>query len=90
MILASDTRTHTFMCDMQLVGPILAEPSKPLPEKLDTFLDAGIAQGLGAVYVSMGSAARLAEEALLSMAQALSALPNPVLWKLSKRDLPSA
>lgn len=76
------------LCGLQMVGPILAEPAKPLPQDLDAFLQQGIAQGLGAVYVSMGSAARLSEEALLSMAQGLSALPSPVLWKLSQRDLP--
>ena len=73
---------------MQLVGPILAEPAKKLPSQLSNFLEEGTANNQGAVYVSMGSAARLAEAQLHSMAQGLSGLPNPVLWKLSSEDLP--
>ena len=71
-----------------MVGPILAEPAKPLPHELSSFLERGKGEGLGAVYVSMGSAARLPETALHSMALSLSAMLNPVLWKLSPKDLP--
>ena len=70
------------------MGPILAEPAKDLPTHLSTFLEQCSGSNQGAVYVSMGSAARLAEAQVHSMAQGLSALPNPVLWKLSKEDLP--
>lgn len=72
---------------MQMVGPLLAEPAQALPTELSSFLEQGIMQGLGSVYVSMGSAARLPATELLSMAQGLSAMPNPVLWKLSPADM---
>ncbi|KAL0022994.1 hypothetical protein WJX79_004166 [Trebouxia sp. C0005] len=73
---------------VQMVGPILAEAAQPLPSELSSFLDQGTVQGLAAVYVCMGSAGRLTQTQLHGMAQGLSALPNPVLWKLSKIDLP--
>jgi len=75
-------------CVLQLVGPILLEEAKPLPADLSTFLDQGVSSGLGAVYVSMGTLARLSEDEVLSMAAALSALSNPVLWKLDRALLP--
>lgn len=82
------TGTMACTCCVQLVGPILAEPAKPLSDELDSFVQQGTAKGLGAVYVSMGSSARLSEEAVYSMAQGLSALPHPVVWKLSRQELP--
>lgn len=72
-----------------MVGPILAEPAKPLPADLKGFLEQGIAQSHGALYVSMGTAARLTEAELLNLAATFADLPNPVLWKLSALDLPS-
>ncbi len=72
-----------------MVGPILAAPAQRLPAGLQAFVEQGIAEGHGAVYVSMGTAARLTEQELHSLAGTLSALPNPVLWKLSALDLPS-
>ena len=74
---------------MQMVGAIMAEPAKPLPGDLEAFLGQGMAQGHGGVYVSMGTAARLTEQEMRSLSQALSALPNPVLWKVSAVQLPS-
>jgi len=82
------TPAYWYVWCLQIVGPILAEPAQPLPSDLSSFLDEGTAQGLAAVYVCMGSAGRLTQTQLHSMAQGLSALPNPVLWKLSKIDLP--
>lgn len=73
---------------MQLVGPVLAQDSKPVTLELDTFLSQGLSQGHGAVFVSMGTLARMNRDELHSMAQALSALPNPVLWKLNPLHLP--
>ncbi len=79
---------HAESCVLiQVVGPILAEEAKPLPADLDKFLSPGI-DGHGAIYVSMGTLARLNAAELRSMAEALSALPNPVLWKLDKAHLP--
>ncbi len=73
---------------MQLVGPVLAQDSKPVTRELDSFLSQGLSQGHGAVFVSMGTLARMNRDELHSMAQALSALPNPVLWKLNPLHLP--
>ena len=73
---------------MQLVGPVLAEPAKPLPPDLSAFLDSGATTGHRAVYVSMGTLNALFEGELQSMAHGLSDLPNPILWKLPAADLP--
>ena len=73
---------------MQVVGPVLARPAKTLDTELSAFLDSGMRQGLKAVYVSMGTLGALFTTELLSMAKGLSALPNPVLWKLPDADLP--
>ena len=82
------TGTMACACCVQLVGPILAEPAKPLSNELESFVQQGTAKGLGVVYVSMGSSACLSGDAVYSMAQGLSALPHPVVWKLSHQDLP--
>ncbi len=73
---------------LQLVGPVLAQDSKPVTRELDSFLSQGLSEGHGAVFVSMGTLARMNSDELHSMAQALSALPNPVLWKLNPLHLP--
>ena len=72
---------------VQLVGPVLAEDAKPLAAELNMFVESGLSQGLGAVYVSMGTLARMTDEEVHSMAAGLSALPNPVLWKLDSSYL---
>ncbi len=41
-----------------------------------------------AVYVSMGTAARLTKQELYSLRTSLASLRNPVLWKLAAVDLP--
>ncbi|DBA99102.1 TPA: hypothetical protein ACH3X1_014236 [Trebouxia sp. C0004] len=61
-----------------LVGPVLAQASKPVTRELDSFLSQGLSEGHGAVFVSMGTLARMNSDELHSVAQALSALPNPV------------
>ena len=72
-----------------MVGAILADEAKPLPVDLRAFLEQGLAEGHGAVYVSMGTAARLTQQEMHSLSEALSALPNPILWKVSAVQLPS-
>lgn len=71
-----------------MVGPILAEAAKHLPTDLKAFVQQGAGEGLGAVYVSMGTAARLTKKELRSLRTSLASLPNPVLWKLAAVDLP--
>lgn len=73
-----------------MVGPVLAKPAEPLAPELASFLDAGMNDGHKAVYVSMGTLTALFEPELRSMALGLSALPNPILWKLPSTDLPGA
>ena len=73
---------------LQLVGPLMAEAAKPLPAELSSFLEQGLDEGQGAVFVSMGTMARMTADELHSMALGLSALPNPVLWKLNLLDIP--
>lgn len=74
---------------VHMVGPILSEAAKPLPADLAAFVESGKGSGHGAVYVSMGTAARLTAAELHSLSKSLSAIPNPVLWKLSDYDLPN-
>lgn len=47
-----------------------------------------MAAGHGAIYVSMGSAARFSKQELHSIAGCLAALPSPVLWKLAPVEMP--
>ncbi len=81
-------RSWIYCVRMQMVGPILQEEAEPLPADLNTFLDKAMSSGLGAVYVSMGTLAVLSGDEVRSMAAALSALKNPVLWKLDRALLP--
>ena len=81
---------------MQLVGPLLASPAKPLPEDFQAFLDQTVVQRsggvpheqAGAVYFSMGTAVRFTEAEIRGMAANLIALERPVLWKLPQTELP--
>lgn len=73
---------------VQMVGPLLTSDAKPLPAELNNFLDKGFEDDMGAVYVSFGTFARLTKPELHSVSQALTALPNPVLWKLDPKHLP--
>lgn len=66
---------------------MLAEDAKTLTSELSTFLESGRAQGQGAILVSMGTLARMTDDEVHSMAAGLSALPNPVLWKLDSSYL---
>ncbi|KAK9825956.1 hypothetical protein WJX74_001057 [Apatococcus lobatus] len=81
---------------VQLVGPLLASPAKPLPHDFQTFLDETVVQrpgGVlhqreGAVFVSMGTVIRIFESEIRGMAANLVALERPVLWKLPQSELP--
>ncbi|KAK9817353.1 hypothetical protein WJX74_010772 [Apatococcus lobatus] len=73
---------------VHMVGPVLVSPAEPLPDELDSFLSSGLNNGHKAVYVSMGTLGALCQSELHDMARELSALPNPVLWKLPAADLP--
>ena len=79
---------HILSMLVQFVGPVLAEDAKPVTADLAAFLNQGLQDGHAAVFVSMGTLARLSLEELTSMASALSRLPNPVLWKLDPGHLP--
>lgn len=73
-----------------MVGPILAEDAKHLPEALDNVIAQGLVHGHAGIYVSLGTWASLTAAELQSTAKTLSALPNPVLWKLDIQYLPGA
>jgi len=79
---------HFLSVLVQFVGPVLAEDANPVPADLAAFLNQGLPDGHAAIFVSMGTLARLSLEELTSMASALSRLPNPVLWKLDPGHLP--
>lgn len=72
-----------------MVGAVMADDAKPLPADLTAFLEQNLAEGHGGMYVSMGTAARLTQQEMQGLSEALSALPNPVLWKVSAVQLPS-
>ena len=75
---------------VQMVGPLLTRDAKPLPADLNDFLNKGSKYDVGAVYVSFGAMVRLSKPEIHSVSQALSALPNPVLWKLNPKHLPGS
>ena len=72
-----------------MVGSVLAADSKPLTADLSRFVESGMHEGHGAVFVSMGTLASITHEEVQAMATGLSALPNPVLWKLDSSYLNS-
>ena len=80
---------NPLMLWLQVVGPTSVDVAKPLPADLEAFLERGMAAQHGAIYISMGSAAKLTKQELQSLADCVSAMPNPVLWKLSALDMPS-
>ncbi|CAK0783984.1 hypothetical protein CVIRNUC_007187 [Coccomyxa viridis] len=72
--------------NVQLVGALLPTPAKPLPPSFEALL-----QGVGpegAVYASMGTLCNFGPNEFVAIGQALSALPNQVIWKLAPGDLP--
>ncbi|DBB11136.1 TPA: hypothetical protein ACH3X3_006595 [Trebouxia sp. C0006] len=81
---------HPIPPKVHMVGPILAETAKHLPADLKAFVQQGASEGHAAVYVSMGTAARLTTQELHSLKTSLASLPNPVLWKLAAVDLPGS
>ena len=77
---------------LQMVQSMTVAPGTPLSQELQGFL-AGDgttgSEGLeGAVYVAMGTTARLLEPEVRGMAANLAALNRPVLWKISNAELP--
>ena len=81
---------------VQMVGPLMASPGKPLAEDLHVFLNQEMPSGPsghashnpGAVFVSLGTNARLTKAEARGMAANLAALHRPVLWKISDVELP--
>ena len=69
------------MSMLQMVGPLLTADAKPLSRDLDTFLQQGL-EDSGAIYVSMGTLAKLSKAEVQSLTQAFRAISNPVLGKL--------
>ena len=61
---------------------MLAEDSQALTADLSRFVESGMHEGHGAVFASLGTLAAITPEEVQAMATGLSALPNPVLWKL--------
>ena len=70
------------------MGLLLVRAARPLPKELADFLDQGQPLGHAAVYVSMETLVKLPQKDLISMAAALAALPNPILWQLDPVSLP--
>ncbi|KAL0039373.1 hypothetical protein WJX79_005388 [Trebouxia sp. C0005] len=79
---------HPVSPKVHMVGAVMADDAKPLPADLTAFLEQNLAEGHGGMYVSMGTAARLTQQEMQGLSEALSALPNPVLWKVSAVQLP--
>ena len=83
---------------VQMVGALNTAPGRPLPAGFQQFLDGELlpksrestngSQVAGAVYVSMGTAVQMEAAEVMGMAANLAALDRPVLWKISKSELP--
>ena len=72
---------------VQMVGSVLYEKPKALPQDLQSYLESC---SQGAVYVSMGTLGVLTEAELHSLAGGLARLSQCVVWKLGAADLPGA
>ncbi|CAL5226001.1 g8804 [Coccomyxa viridis] len=72
--------------NVQLVGALLPTQAKPLPPIFEALLE-GVGPE-GAVYASMGTLCNFGPEEFVAIGQALSGLPNLVIWKLAPGDLP--
>ena len=97
---AGDLPPLTCIHVCQMIGSMTVAPGKPLVGELESFLQAampidpmngpinGVGKQCSAVYVSMGTLARLSEPEIRGMAANLAALPHKVLWKISNVELP--
>ncbi|KAL3135835.1 hypothetical protein ABBQ32_007395 [Trebouxia sp. C0010 RCD-2024] len=70
---------------VHVVGPLTAQPPRPLPAHLEAFMQS--AGQFGVVYASLGYTAIPEKHELQAVADALAALaPVSVLWKLTAAD----
>lgn len=71
---------------VQLVGPVLAAPARPLTGALAAFAEEAAG---GFIYVSFGSVFSMTNPTeVTTLAAALSALGRPVLWQIAEATLP--
>lgn len=71
-----------FFSDVKSVGPLLAGPSKPLPDDLEEFVKG--AGDKGVILVSFGSILGDIDEASVkAMAAVFSSVPQRVIWKIN-------
>lgn len=68
---------------VKMVGPMLAQPAKPLPADIEEFM-ASAADGV--LLVSFGSQARVTQEIVDKMSVAFGKLTQKVLWKPPGRE----
>lgn len=64
----------------QMVGPLLPEPAKALPEDLQAFMDSA---PNGIVLVSFGTTAQISTEMAQKLADAFAKVDAKFLWKIS-------
>lgn len=74
---------HTFVTDTRVVGPLLTSPSKPLPSKLEEFMQSSGDDGV--IVVAFGTTlGTLDKEILAVMARAFAEFPQKFIWKLNE------
>ena len=73
---------------VQLIGPLLAQPSSPLPPVYEDFIQSS---QHGAILICFGSELRIKDEQLPELIKALSQLPYHFIWKTKRliKNLPS-
>ena len=65
------------------IGPVLPKPAKPLPEELESFMQASGSHGV--IFVSFGSMiSDIKLDYIKQMAKAFAKLKQKVLWKIKR------
>ena len=74
---------HNFKTDTRVVGPLLTSPSKPLPRKLEEFMQSSGDDGV--VVAAFGTIlGTLDKDILAVMARAFAQFPQKFVWKLNE------
>lgn len=74
------TKPRTLAAHMKVIGPILPEPSKPLPSNFQEIISSGPFKDV--IIVSFGTViSNFGEDFVDTLAAALSGIPATVIWK---------
>jgi hypothetical protein len=73
--------SHPIVPAIKVVGPILPEPTKPLPADLEAYVQSAGPEGV--VVVSLGTILYLSQSIIDRLKAALVQLPYKIIWKLN-------